>query len=156
IDLSLRDDGTGRRWDIFGTANFFNFHTWGASLDYLAGIGTAAIAAHDADLVDRFVHGLDRQHYELLSPASGQARSTLIFFAPHDRGQTEACYQALQSAGIHLAKRAGALRLAPHLHNTGDDIDRTLERLAQASSKIPSTSTAAPSGNDAAPTANRA
>jgi selenocysteine lyase/cysteine desulfurase len=155
LDLTLRDDVGARRWDIFGTANFFNFHTWGACLTYLDRIGIAAAADHDAALVDRFIAGLDRDRYVLLSPEVGPARSTLVFFAPRDRLRTDACYQALQAAGIHLAKRAGALRLAPHLYNTADDIDRALEQLHQASSKIPSTSTAAPSGNEAAPTAKR-
>jgi cysteine desulfurase / selenocysteine lyase len=156
LDLTLREDADARRWDVFGTANFFNLHTWGVGLDYLDGIGPAAIAAHDCALVDRFVAGLDHDHYQLLSPEAGPARSTLIFFAPRDRQRTDACHQALQAAEIHVARRAGALRLAPHLYNTADDIDRALERLAQASSKIPSTSTAAPSGSDAAPTAKRA
>jgi selenocysteine lyase/cysteine desulfurase len=156
LDLTLREDAGARRWDVFGTANFFNFHTWGASLDYLDGVGLGAIAAHDTALVDRFVSGLDRDRYELLSPEAGPARSTLVFFAPRDRQRIDVCDQALQAAGVHVAKRAGALRLSPHLYNTVDDIDRALEELAQASSKTPSTSTAAPRGSEAAPTAKRA
>jgi selenocysteine lyase/cysteine desulfurase len=156
LDLTLREDAGARRWDVFGTANFFNFHAWGACLDYLDGAGLGPIVAHDTALVDRFVAGLDRECYELLSPEAGPARSTLIFFAPRDRRYLDACHQALQAAGVHVAKRAGALRLSPHLYNTADDIDRALELLAQASSKTPSTSTAAPKGSDAAPTAKRA
>ncbi|MFO1154384.1 MAG: aminotransferase class V-fold PLP-dependent enzyme [Rhodospirillales bacterium] len=156
LDLILREDAGARRWDIFGTANFFNFHAWGVCLDYLDHVGLAAIAAHDSALVDRFVAGLDRTHYQLLSPEEGPARSTLTFFAPNDRRQTAACHQALRTAGVHVAMRAGALRLAPHLYNTDEDIDRALDCLAQASSKSPSTSTAAPRGSDDAPTAQRA
>ncbi len=156
LDLTLREDAGAHGWDVFGTANFFNFHTWGACLDYLDGVGIEAIAAHDTTLVDRFIAGLDRDHFELLSPEAGPARSTLVFFAPRDRQHTDACHQALQAAGVHVARRAGALRLSPHLYNTVDDIERALEQLAQASSKTPSTSTAAPKGSDAAPTATRA
>ena len=32
----------------------------------------------------------------------------------------------LRERGIEVAYRRGALRLAPHLYNTGDDIDRAL------------------------------
>ncbi len=35
LDLTLREDAGARRWDVFGTANFFNFHAWGAALDFL-------------------------------------------------------------------------------------------------------------------------
>lgn len=129
LDLTLRDDAGARRFDVFGTANFFNFHSWGASLDYLAGIGVAAIAAHDAALVDRFLAGLDQDRYDLLSPAAGPARSTLVFFRPRDAAALDAVDRRLTAAGVHLARRAGWLRLAPHLYNTGDDIDRALAAL---------------------------
>ena len=62
LDLTLAEDVGGRRYDVFGTANFFNFAPFAA-------------------------------------------------------------------AGIHVAFRAGSLRISPHVYNTPDDIDRALAAL---------------------------
>lgn len=132
LDLTLRSDPGARRYDVFGTANFFNFHPLARAIEYVLQVGTDAAARHDAALVDRFIAGLDRRHYRLLSPAAGAARSTLVFFAPIDRDRTDQVYAALLDAGIYVARRAGALRLSPHLHNTGEDVDRALSVLGAA------------------------
>jgi len=39
---------------------------------------------------------------------------------------------ALASAGCHVAVRGSALRIAPHLHVTAEDIDTLLHALAAA------------------------
>jgi cysteine desulfurase / selenocysteine lyase len=43
----LRTDLGARAYDVFGTANFFNFLPWTASIEYLLAQGLEAIAAHD-------------------------------------------------------------------------------------------------------------
>jgi selenocysteine lyase/cysteine desulfurase len=129
LDLDLNEDQGARRFDVFGTANFFNFHAWGTSLDYLLGIGVDAIAGHDRALVDRFIAGLDADRHDLLSPAAPAARSTLVVFRPK-RETAAAVHARLAAAAVHVAQRAGGLRLAPHLYNTADDIDRALAVLA--------------------------
>lgn len=125
-DPSLPTDLGARRYDVFGTANFFNFKPWAASLEYLLDLGIDRVAAHDQSLVSRFIDGIDRSRYEILSPASGPARSTLIMLSHHDPHQNQSVYQALLDAGIHGALRSGSLRIAPHLHNNAADIDRAL------------------------------
>src|SRR5262245_49227722 len=42
----LRDDLGARRYDVFGTANFFNFKPWTASVEYLVEQGIENIAMH--------------------------------------------------------------------------------------------------------------
>lgn len=135
LDLSLRHDPGARRYDVFGTANFFNFHPLATAIEYVLGVGIEAIAGHDAALVERFIAGLDRRRYRLLSPESGPARSTLVFFSPIDRAQTDRVYDTLVAGGIYVARRAGALRLAPHLYNSASDIDRMLAVLNDALSR---------------------
>ncbi len=125
-DLSLPTDLGARRYDVFGTANFFNFKPWAASLEYLLDLGIDRVAAHDQSLVSRFIDGIDRSRYEILSPANGPARSTLIMLSHHDPYQNQSVYQALHDAGIYGALRSGSLRIAPHLHNDDADIDRAL------------------------------
>jgi selenocysteine lyase/cysteine desulfurase len=52
-----------------------------------------------------------------------------VFAETAERARAEAIYRALQAAKVHVAFRAGALRISPHLHNTTDDIDRALAEL---------------------------
>jgi selenocysteine lyase/cysteine desulfurase len=132
LDLTLKPDAGARRFDIFGTANFFNFSALSASIAFLLEAGIAAVGAHDAALVDRLLAGLDRRRYRLLTPQAGPQRSTLVFIAPHDRNRTAGLCQALLQGRIHVAHRAGALRLAPHLYNTAADIDAALAALDAA------------------------
>lgn len=135
IDLTLRSDPGARRYDVFGTANFFNFHPLATAIELVCGIGVDAVARHDSTLVDQFIAGLDQRHYRLLSPETGSARSTLVFFAPTDRDRTDQVYAALAGNGIYVARRAGALRLSPHLHNTSEDIERVLLALGAATTR---------------------
>lgn len=126
----LREGRGARAFDLFGTANFFNFCPWTAAIEHLLDLGADAIAAHDQALVARFVEGLDLKLYEIASPREpGPRRSTLVFFSYREPARNRAVHEALTAAGIHVAFRAGSLRLAPHLYNTGADIDRALELL---------------------------
>ncbi|MBK8177052.1 MAG: aminotransferase class V-fold PLP-dependent enzyme [Rhodospirillales bacterium] len=124
--ITPRGDPGARRYDIFATANFFNFVPWTAAIEFLLERGIEAVAAHDQRLVQRLIDGLDGDRYRLLSPRAGPQRSTLVFIAPHERAQTRAIADALAGARVHVAVRAGALRLAPHLYNTEADIDAAL------------------------------
>ncbi|MGZ9034895.1 MAG: aminotransferase class V-fold PLP-dependent enzyme, partial [Rhodospirillales bacterium] len=129
LDLTLAKDVGGRRYDVFGTANFFNFAPFAAAIEYLLDIGISAVEAHDQALVERFLAGLPRKRFEVLSPQVGPARSTLILISAKHRGRNRTIYESLAEAGIHVAFRAGSLRLSPHIYNTVDDIDRVLAAL---------------------------
>jgi selenocysteine lyase/cysteine desulfurase len=132
LDLTLRDDVGARRYDVFATANFFNFAPWAASIDYLLEHRVERVRAHDEALVQRLIDGLDRRKYRLTSPEQGPQRSTLVFVEPVDRGRVQEVYRALQDARVHVALRAGALRLSPHVYNTAADIDRALAAFDRA------------------------
>src|SRR5262249_17351 len=56
---------TARTFDIFSTANFFNFKAWTASIDYLLDKGIERVAQHDRDLIQHFLDGLDRTKFDL-------------------------------------------------------------------------------------------
>jgi cysteine desulfurase/selenocysteine lyase len=133
IDVRLRSGLGARAFDIFGTANFFNFTAWTVAIEYLLGIGVDAIAKYDQKLVGRFVDGLDSTRYRLISPASGPRRSTLVVFTAVDSSRNQSSYDSLTAAGIHIALRAGGLRVSPHLYNSDDDIDRALDVLNASS-----------------------
>jgi selenocysteine lyase/cysteine desulfurase len=123
---------TARTFDVFGTANFFNFKPWAASIEYLLGVGIERIAEYDGQLVQRLIGGLDPAKFDLLSPREPARRSTLVFVSHKDRDRNRALQARLRDEGIEVAFRRGKLRLAPHLYNTPDDIDRALAVLNAA------------------------
>lgn len=120
---------TARRCDVFGTANFFNFKPWGASIEYLLRVGIERIAAHDQQLVQHFVDRLDPARFDLLSPREPTRRSTLIFISHKQRERNRSLHAHLREKGVDVAYRRGMLRLAPHLYNTTHDMDRALALL---------------------------
>ena len=123
---------TARTYDVFGTANFFNFKAWTASVEYLLEQGLKRIARHDEALVDRLIGGLDRASYDLLSAREGPSRSTLVFVSHRDPARNPEIHRRLKEAGVEVAYRLGKLRIAPHLHNTAAEVDRVLEVLHEA------------------------
>lgn len=126
-----RDIG-GRRYDVFGTASFFNCSAWAASLDLILEAGLEAIAAHDQVLVERLVAGLDEARYELSSPRLGPGRSTLVFVSHRRPELNGTIHDRLRTDGVECALRRGQMRFSPHFYNDEEDIDRALEALGQA------------------------
>jgi cysteine desulfurase / selenocysteine lyase len=122
----VRTDLGARRYDVFGTANFFNFKPWTASIEYLLSQGLENIEAYSNELVTRLLAGLDLERYELHSPRSGPARSTLVFISHKQAERNQQVYETLRSNQVFVAQRAGKLRLAPHLYNTSQEIDQAL------------------------------
>ena len=125
----LRSDLGARRYDVFGTANFFNFKPWAASIEYLLDQGLENIEAYDNQLVTRLIEGLDPGRYDLHSPRSGPSRSTLVFISHKQPERNSVVYEELRARKIFVAQRAGKLRFAPHLYNTREDIDQALSVL---------------------------
>lgn len=130
--VELREHLGARAYDVFGTANFFNFVPFAVAVEHLTKLGLERIGDHDQALVSRFVDGLDAQ-YTMTSPkAASPQRSTLVFFSHQDKNENRAIHQALLHAGVHVAFRGGSMRLAPHLYNGAGDIDRALQALHSA------------------------
>jgi cysteine desulfurase / selenocysteine lyase len=126
----LRDDLGARRYDVFGTANFFNFKPLAASIEYLLEQGIENIEEHDQRLVTRLIQGLDPEKFDLLSPRSGVRRSTLVFISHKESARNQEIYEKLRKENVFVAYRAGKLRFSPHLYNTEADIDRALSVLS--------------------------
>ena len=130
-DLIERAVEGGRRFDIFGTANFFNYAPWRVSVDLVRQCGLEAIDHHDQKLVQRLIDGLDRRRYRLLSSESPAQRSTLVLIRHSEAERTEAIHRGLTARKLHVSFRRGALRAAPHLYNSEAEIDQLLEALDQ-------------------------
>ena len=78
-ELTLKDTPSARGYDVFGTANFFNFVPFAAAVEYLLDVAIERIREHDQALVTRFVDGLDETHYAVTSPCGCRAQP----FEPH-------------------------------------------------------------------------
>lgn len=131
LDYTLREDLGAAAFDVFCTANFLNFMPWTASVELIAELGVDRVAEHDQSLVSRLAGGLP-EAYEVLSPAEGPARSTLVFVTHRDASRNPAVHAALGEVGVDVALREGSLRLSPHLYNADADVDRALDVLATA------------------------
>jgi selenocysteine lyase/cysteine desulfurase len=99
-----------------------------ATLELILELGPSAIEVHVATLVERLIAGLEaRRDIELYTPDDPTRRAGIVAVRTSD---VAADSHRLRAAGIVHAVREGAIRLAPHFHNTADDIDRALAILA--------------------------
>jgi len=126
----LRRDLGAAAYDVFCTANLSTFPAWQLAVSLLVDHGLETVERYDQSLIDQLIDGLP-DGWELCSPPAGRQRSTLVFLAPDPPDTVERALARLDAAGIDADRRAGRLRLAPHVHNTPDDIDRVLAALAR-------------------------
>jgi len=123
-------DGLGaRKYDVFGTANFFNFVPWTASVEYLLEKGINKINMHNDGLIDRLRQGLRDDKYEILTPLSETNRSSILVISYKDQSRNEEIFEKLKQNNIYISLRRKRLRLAPHLYNTDAEIDEALHVL---------------------------
>ncbi len=127
--MSLKDDHSARRYDMFGTANFFNYVPWRSSIEYLLSIGLENIQAHNQALVNQFVDGLNKKCFHLISPEIKAERTNIAVFSDKDPARNQNLFNRLKDKGFHLALWKGKLRVSAHIYNTPQDIQRLLEAL---------------------------
>ncbi len=118
LDLTLRDDPGAARYDVFATANFFNFKPWAASVEYLLDYGIEAARRHDDELVRRLIDGLDRRKYTVNQPGSGAAAfDPGLRRAPGTRaGRRSLSCLASRSRARRVARRRATLLAASLQH----------------------------------------
>jgi len=104
---------------------------WTAAIEELLSLGIAAVARHKQRLVDLLISRLPTG-FELLSPAAGPQRSTLVFISHRDPGRNQRIMRMLASARIDVALRERNIRVSPHLYNSSTDIEALLQVLASA------------------------
>ena len=128
-ELQLPAQNGARQYDVFGTANFFNFRPLTASIEYLLKIGIDKIYEHNDDLVEKIVSGLDQAKYQLISPEKKEERSMLVVFSHRNKVRNKDIFQFLLTRGFYLALWKGNLRASPHIYNTHEDIQKFLDVL---------------------------
>ncbi len=127
--LTARDPKTARKYDVFGTANFFNFVPFKASIDYWLEVGLENVRAYHDYLIDLFVSKLNLKQYQLISPKAGDQRSSLVVFSHYDKSKNRQMFKSLTERGIYTAFWKGNIRIAPHIYNAPEEIEKILELL---------------------------
>lgn len=127
--LTLKKLTTARKYDVFGTANFFNFVPLRTAVDYWLEIGLDKVRAYHDRLLDELIKGLKNSAYALISPEEGKFRSSLAVFSHKDRQKNPQIFRSLLDQKIYPALWKGNLRVAPHVYNTKDEIDTLLKAL---------------------------
>jgi selenocysteine lyase/cysteine desulfurase len=121
---NLRPAPGARRWDSPETANFTNLAAFDSSLDLILGIGVEAVAQHVDALVDQIIATLPHERCVLASPEERSQRGPYVCVSARKPEETTALYERLRAAQIHVSLRENALRIAPYLYNTPEEISR--------------------------------
>ena len=123
-DLTWRDDA--RRFE-FVTLPFQDFAGMNASLSLFAELKWAAVVEHVATLADEIVQWAQATGVELLTPADRARRAGIVSVRPKD---AERASDRLRAAGVAHSSREGAIRLAPCVYNTIEEIRAALRTIA--------------------------
>ena len=124
-DLTFRDNA-GRFEEAL--VNFPGIFGLDVAVQQLLELGTVAIEQHVLGLTEQARIGLLTKGYEIVSPDAPGERSGVLAFR-HPLHTAEYLEQQLGAAGIHVAVRAGNLRISPTFYNDNSEIDRFLAAL---------------------------
>jgi cysteine desulfurase/selenocysteine lyase len=128
----LRAAAGARRWDSPETANFINLAPLDASLDLLLRLGVETVASHTRALTREIIERLPRDRCALASPQEEERRGPFVCVVARKADETAALYQKLREAQIIVSLRENALRIAPYLYNTFEDVGRLVKTLSVA------------------------
>ena len=121
------------RWDSAEAASVYNFNltVMEASARFVLDASPALIRDRNHALIDYFFERLP-EGYRLASPRHASQRGVFGCIEAGSRGDTEFVYQTLRDERFVVALREGKIRVAPHLLNSTQDIDRLLVVMAKA------------------------
>jgi selenocysteine lyase/cysteine desulfurase len=121
------------RWDSSEAATIYNFNltVMEASARFVLNAGPALIRDHNQALINHFFERLP-EGYRLASPRQASQRGVFGCIDAGSRDDTEVLYHTLRDEGFVVALREGRIRVAPHLINSTQDMDRLLVVMAKA------------------------
>ena len=127
-----------RRIEYPDTAKKFEFSTMAfgcakgleASIRYILDIGVKTIFTHNRLLTDQLIAGLIKQNAQIISPVNDKERSAIV--TVNFQGCNSATLvQKLKHQQIFVSLRSNTLRFSPHIYNTKDDIEITLDHIGR-------------------------
>ncbi|TAN23000.1 MAG: aminotransferase class V-fold PLP-dependent enzyme [Acidobacteria bacterium] len=101
----------------------------GAAIKLLLSAGADTAANHILDLGQRLADGLDQRGCTLALLSDDRSVRSGITSFQHPREEAASLVPRLEAAGILCSQRGPWVRVAPHLYNTPDEIDRLLAEL---------------------------
>jgi selenocysteine lyase/cysteine desulfurase len=116
-----------RRFDA-GTPPVPNIYAGLAGMSLIEEAGTAAIEEHVAGLTTRLIDGLDELGAIVPTPRDPAQRGPLVCVRSTD---VNALVRALAAERVVCSERDSNVRIALHLYNVEDDVDRLLAVLRQ-------------------------
>ena len=121
------------RWDSAEAASIYNFNltVMEASVKFVLDASPALIRDHNQALIDYFFERLP-EGYRPASPRQALQRGAFGCIEVGGRADTELLHQTLRDARFVVALREGKIRVAPHLLNSRQDMDRLLVVMTQA------------------------
>ena len=120
------------RWDAAEASSIYNFNltVMEASARFVLNATPALIHDHNQSLINYFFERLP-DGYRLASPRLASHRGVFGCIEVGSRSNTESLYQTLRDEQFVVALREGKIRVAPHLLNSTQDMDRLLVSLAK-------------------------
>ncbi|HZH33448.1 MAG TPA: aminotransferase class V-fold PLP-dependent enzyme, partial [Pyrinomonadaceae bacterium] len=115
-------------WET-GTFASSLFYGLEASLRLLSEIGTQRIFDYLTDLGDFLCENLNRKDYEIFSSRAAGEKSPIVCLKNKSGWTANALYKHLQQQNIIVAPRGDRLRIAPHIYNTQEDIEKLIAAL---------------------------
>jgi cysteine desulfurase/selenocysteine lyase len=109
-----------------GTPNVLGALSLATSIGVLQTAGIPAIADHVLALTDQLADGLRRKGYTLRSIRTPNERSGIVTFYKKDTDPME-LGKRIAAAGFVTTNRPNGIRVAPHGHNTPDQISAFLD-----------------------------
>ena len=121
------------RWDSAEAASVYNFNltVMQASARFVLELGPERVRDHNQTLIDHFFERLP-EGCRPASPRPAARRGVFGCVEAGSRAATESLYRTLRDEGFVVALREGRIRVAPHLINTMQDMDRLVSVMAKA------------------------
>src|SRR5690606_18713018 len=120
-DPAWRSDA--QRFEV-GSLPIQDFVGMNAALELLLELGPARVESHVESLATALLDwALTRRDLRVLTPSDPARRAGIVALVTADVARDS---QRLREAGLLHAVREGAIRIAPHFHNTAGDIARVV------------------------------
>jgi selenocysteine lyase/cysteine desulfurase len=97
------------------------------SIDLLSEVGVARVHTHVASLLDALQSRGEGAGLRFKSDLSAPHRSTFVSVTTGDPARDDRVVKGLVAQGIIVGRRGPGIRVAPHLHNSVDDIHRLVD-----------------------------
>ena len=131
FDFNDRDQpvvADSRAWEtgLSGSALYYGLDK---SLEMLSEVGVDNIASHLEDLTDMLCEMVPATRYDIHSSRTPGEKSQIVSLMPLNGATSDQIAERLAAGGIAVSARGPLVRIAPHLFNNAEDIERVAAEL---------------------------